>query len=255
MSPVSAATRPATRCPNCKGALIKRGAGWTHGASVWFYCFFCNHAWKGHLGDARATADGELRGDVFVISRRKERRALGLIVVHAIPEDALKPHLERRTAQRALRSGKVQREIDAVATTLAEARAEENRLWTIQKQDDSNLQKAKAWSVAYTNTKTITRQLEDLRTRRQHLSSAEHFLENLPAAISTATTDADGTFTLAIPRDGRFGIVARASRAFDDDEQTYLWFVWISLDGEPAKRLVLNNDNVVGAGSADSALQ
>ena len=127
-------------------------------------------------------------------------------------------------------------------------------MWNIQKQDDSNLQKAKAWSVAYAETKKITRQLEDLRTRRQDLSSAEHFLKDLPAAISTATTDADGTFTLAIPRDGRYGIVARASRAVDDGEQTYLWFVWISLDGEHAKRLVLNNDNVVGAGSADSAL-
>ena len=94
-----------------------------------------------------------------------------------------------------------------------------------------------------------------MRTRRQHLTSAEHFLKDLPSAISTATTNADGTFTLPIPRDGRYGIVARASRALDDEEQTYLWFVWISLDGEPAKRLVLNNDNVVGAGSPDSALQ
>ena len=255
MSPVPTATRPATRCPNCKGPLSKRGAGWNTGASAWFYCFFCNHAWKSRLGDGRASADGELTGDIFVVARRKERHSLRLVVVHAIPEDALKNHLERRTAQRALRSGKLQREIDALATTLAEARAEENRLWTIQKQDDSNLQKAKAWSVAYTNTKTITRQLEDLRTRRQHLSSAEDFLEDLPAAISTATTDADGTFTLAIPRDGRYGIVAHASRALDDEEQTYVWFVWISLDGEPAKRLVLSNNNVVGAGSADAALQ
>src|SRR5436305_1777164 len=129
MSPVSGATR----CPNCKGPLVRRGAGWTHGASVWFYCLFCNHAWKSRLGDPRANADGELTGDVFVVARRNKRHSLGLVVVHAIPEDALKKHLERRTAQRELESGRLEREIDALAATLAKARAEEDRLWNIQK--------------------------------------------------------------------------------------------------------------------------
>ena len=225
----------------------------SHGASSWFYCFFCNHAWKDRLGDAYANSDGELTGHMFV-ERRKERHSLRMVVVHAIPEDALKKHLERSARSAVLRSGKLESEIDALAATLAHARAEEDRLWAIQKQDESNLRKAKAWSVAYTNTKKITGQLEELRTRRQHLTSAEHFLEDLPSAIATTTTNADGTFTLAIPRDGRYGIVARASRALDDEEQTYIWFVWISLDGQLAKRLVLNDDNVVGAGSPDSAL-
>jgi hypothetical protein len=128
-------------------------------------------------------------------------------------------------------------------------------MWNIQKQDESSRRKANAWSVAYANTKKITGQLDDLRTRWQHLAAAEHFLKDLPSAISTARTAADGTFTLAIPRDGRFGIVARAPHALDDEEPTYFWFVWISLDGEPVTRLVLNKDNAVGAGSPDSALQ
>jgi hypothetical protein len=254
MSPVSAATRLTTRCPNCKGTLIRRGAGRTHGASAWFYCFVCNHTWKGRPGDARANPDGDLTGTI-VVARPKQRHPLRRVVVHAIPEDALKRHLERRTAQRTRRSRTLQHEIDVLAATLADARAEEDRLWNIQKQDESNLGKAKAWSVAYANTKKITGQLEDLQTRWQHLTSADRFLEDLPAAISTATTDADGRFTLAIPRDGRYGIVAHASRALDDVAQTYLWFVGVSRAGEPAKRLVLNDDNVVGAGSPDSALQ
>jgi hypothetical protein len=255
MSPVSGAVRLPTRCPNCKGALITVGAGRTHGASSWFYCFFCNHTWKGRPGDARANFDGELTGDMFVVAKRKKRHSLGKVAVHAIPEDALKKHLERRTAQRELASRKLQREIDALTATLDKARAEEDRLWHIQKQDESNLRKATAWSAAYNNTKKIAKQLEDLRTRRRQLTSGEHFFENIPSAISTATTNPDGTFRLVIPRDGRYGIVARASGALDDEKQTYLWFVWISLDGQSAKRLVLNNDNLVGAGSPDSALQ
>jgi hypothetical protein len=190
-----------------------------------------------------------------LVVRRKRRQSLAFVDLQAIPEDALKKHLKRRAAQREPEIVKVQREIDALATTLAEAQAEEDRLWNIQKQDESNLATAKAWSVAFNKTKKITRQLEDLRARRQHLTSGEHFLKDLPSAISSATTNADGTFTLPIPRDGRYGIVARATREPGEEEQPYLWFVWVSLDGEHAKRLVLNNDNIVGAGSPDSALQ
>ena len=255
MSSVSEATRLPTRCPACKGTLIHRRAGWTRRSSSWFYCYFCTHAWKARHGDARGSLDGELTGDVFVALSRGRRHSFGSVVVHAIPEDALKPHLARGARHRELESGKLQREIDALATTLAQARAEEERLWTIQKQDETSLEKATAWSLAYNNTKQLTRQLEDLRTRWQHLTSGEHFLQDLPSAISSATTNADGAFTLAIPRDGRFGIVARASRDLREDAQTYLWFVWISLNGEPAKRLVLNDGNIVGAGSPDSALQ
>ena len=255
MSPVLEATRLPTRCPSCKGALIHRRAGWTQGAANWFYCFFCKHTWKSRLADPRAHPDGELTGDVFVVVKRKRKHSLGSVVLHAIPEDVLKEHLRRRAAQRELESAKALCEIDALATTLAKARAEEDRLWNIQKEDESNLRHAKAWSVAYNNTKKVTRHLEDLLTRRQHLTSGEHFLQDLPSAISSATTNTDGAFTLALPRYGRYGIVARASHELGEEERTYLWFVWISLDGEPAKRLVLNNHNIVGAGSPDSALQ
>ena len=255
MSPVSGATRLPTRCPSCKGALIHRRAGWTQGGSNWFYCYFCKHTWKSRVGDGRAHPDGELTGNVFVVVRRKRKDFLGSVVLHAFPEDALKDHLERRAAQRELESGRLLREIDTLAATLAEAQAEEDRLWSIQKQDESNLRNAKAWSVAFNNTKKITRHLEDLQTRWQHLTSEEHFLQDLPSAISSATTNDDGAFKMAIPRYGRYGIVARASRELREEEQTYFWAVWVSLDGEPAKRLVLNNDNIVGSGSPDSALQ
>jgi len=255
MSPVLEAARLPTRCPTCKGAVVQRMPGRAHGGPIWFYCFFCKYSWKCRPGDARANPDGELTGDVFVVATRKRKHPLGLVVLHAIPEDALKKHLERRTAQGELEGGKLQREIDDLAATLEQVRAEEDRLWKTQKQDEGDLRKANAWSVAYNHTKKITQQLEDLRKRRQHLTSGDHFLRDLPSAISSATTNADGTFTLAIPRDGRYGIVARASRERGDEKQTYFWFVWVGLDGALAKRLVLNNDNIVGAGSPDSALQ
>jgi len=223
-------------------------------ASIWFHCFFCNHIWKFRLEEVQPTPDGELTGDMFVSTSRRRKHSLGLVVLNAIPEDLLKPHLERKTAQGEQESNKLQREIDVIVKILDDARAEEDRLWQIQERDKENLRKANAWSVAYNRTKIITRQLVDLRARRAQLTSGEHFFQDLPSAIASAKTRADGRFTLAIPRGGRYGIVARASRELGEERQSYCWFVWVSLDGRASKRLVLNDDNIVGSGSPDSAL-
>jgi hypothetical protein len=150
---------------------------------------------------------------------------------------------------------RLQLEIDALATTLEGVRIEEGRLWTIQDRDRDDLTKANAWSLVYNKMKNITGQLEALRAQRGQLVSGECFFQDLPAAVSSAKTHADGKFTLTIPREGRYGVVARASREQDEEKRSYSWFVWVSLDGQPSKRLVLNDDNVVGAGSPDSALQ
>jgi hypothetical protein len=253
MSAVAGAPRLPTRCPACKGAVIQRMAR-AHG-SIWFHCFFCKHSWKFRAEDPRAVPDGELTGDVFVATSRSKRHSLGRVVLNAIPEDLLKPHLESRKAESERESSRLQLQIDALATTEEETRTEENRLWKIQDQDKDDLPKARAWSAAFNKMKTITKQLEELRARRAQLASAEHFFQDLPSAIASAKTHADGKFTLAIPRNGRYGIVARASRERGDEKQTYSWFVWVNLEGAASKRLVLNDDNVVGAGSPDSALQ
>lgn len=191
---------------------------------------------------------------MFVVRTGGRRHSLGSVVLQAIPEAALKKHLQRKMERSEPESRKLAREIDAVAAVLEKTRAQEDRLWRIQKADENNVQKVKAWSVVYNKMKTITRRLEDLQAQRQRLITGEDFFQDLPTPISSATTLADGTFTLAIPRDGRYGIVARACRALGEDKQTCFWFVWASLDGNPSKRLVLNNDNIVGAGSPDSAL-
>jgi len=192
---------------------------------------------------------------VCVVAADGTRHSLGSVALLAIPEHDLAEHLERKTVQSERESGTLRREIDALTATLRETEAEENRLWDIQKGDESNVQKAKAWSLVYNKTKNLAGQLEELRARQQRLLAGEYFFQDLPSPISSAQTDANGTFTLPMPRDGRYGIVGRASRKVDEKTETYYWFVWVSLGGEHSKRLVLNNDNLVGAGSPDSALR
>jgi hypothetical protein len=220
---------------------------------MWFQCHFCNHTWKFRVDDARAYPDGELEGDVVVTVDGK-KHSLGSVVLNAIPEEALTEHLQRKKAQSEHESGKLQRAIDALAAILKEARVEEDRLWNIQKLDESNMQKANAWSLVYNKTKNLAGQIEDLRAQQQHLTSGAYFFQDIPSPIASVQTNTDGKFTMLLPRDGRYGIVARASRELGDRKETFCWFVWVSLDGAASKRVSLNNNNSVGAGSPDSAL-
>jgi hypothetical protein len=251
----SGSLRLPTRCPVCKGALIERMPGSMHGSFIWFRCQFCTHAWKFFVDDSWGTPNGELTGHVFIITRGRRKYKLGSVAVHAIPQDALKKHLKSKTLQSELESETLERDIRSLTAMIGTAQSEEERLWKILQGDQDNLKKGEAWSAAYKRAKGITRQIEELQARQQQLASGEYFFDGLPSPVSTAKTDADGKFTLTIPRQGWHGVVACASRELFKGRESYFWFVWVTLDGHHSKRLTLSNSNAVGAGSSDSALQ
>ena len=254
MGDASGSPRLPTRCPACKGAVIQRMPSPSHGAFIWFQCLFCNHIWKFRIHDPYANLNGELTGDVFIVANGGVTYKLGMVLVNAIAQDALTKHLQSKTRQGALERQKLQRAVEGLTATLRMARAEDDRLWKILQDDERNARKADAWSVAYNKTKNITAQIEDLQAQRKHLTSGEYLCEGLPSGIASAKTDVEGKFRLTIPRRGRYGVVARGSRELGKEKQTYFWFVWVTLDGQPSKRVTLSNDNMMGQGSPDSAL-
>jgi hypothetical protein len=237
--------RLATRCPVCKGSLIQRIPKPSYAVSISFHCLFCKHIWKVHIEDPYTSAIGKIAGEVFVVTKRKVKHKLAAVTVAAIPGESLRKHLKSRTLQRALDAEKVDREIDALTAALETAQADDERLWQILKRDENNSQNASAWSVAYEKVKSLTQRIEGLELQRQRLASEDYFFEGLPGAASTATTDADGKFTLEIPRHGQFALVARASRQLLKGKEAYAWLVWVDLDGEPSKHLNLSNSNML----------
>jgi hypothetical protein len=255
MSHASGPPHLPTRCPSCKGALIQRMPGTRHAGYISFHCLFCSHIWKFRLDEPRTNPNGELIGDVSIVTKGGRKYKLGSVAVSAIPRDTLKKHLASKTLQAERDSQKLELDIDGLVATLRTAEADEDRLWKILQRDENNPQKRDAWSVEYDKTKNLPKQIEGLKAQRRYLASGEYFFEGLPSGISTAKTDANGKFKLTIPVQGRFGVVARASRELLKGKETYFWFVWVSLDGEPSRRLMLNNENLIGAGSPDSALQ
>jgi hypothetical protein len=237
------------RCPICKGAVIERTSNAASGAFMWFHCLFCNHWWKFHLEEPRANPDGELTGEVFIVTKRGITYKLDSVVVSAIPEELANKHLKSKMLQRELEIEKLQREMKRRTSTLQDTQAEEHRLWRVLQEDEDNSQKAAAWSAVYRKAKMLAKEIEHLHAQRKQFESEEYVFDGLPSGIATTTTDADGHFTLVVPREGRYIIAARGPRDAFREPEPY-WFVSVSLDGEDAKRLTLSNDNVLGAKAA-----
>jgi hypothetical protein len=255
MSHSSGPLRLPTRCPSCKGALIQRMPGARQAGSISFHCMFCSYIWKVRFDEPRTNPTTDLLGDVFVVTKGGRKHKLGSVVVSAIPEDAFKKHLASKRLQAERDSEKLEHDIEGLVATLRTAETEEDRLWKILQRDEKDAQKRQAWSVAYDKAKNLPKRLDSLKAQRAYLGSGEYFFEGLPAGIAAAKTDANGKFSMTIQGQGRFGIVVTGSRDLLKGKETYFWFVWVTLDGEPSKRLVLNNENRMGAGSPDSALQ
>jgi hypothetical protein len=240
------------RCPLCKGAVIERTSNVGSGTLIWLHCLFCNHWWKFRTDETRANPDGELSGQVFIVTKRGITYRLASVPVSAIPEEVAKKHLKSKTVQREFEIENLHRDIEGLTSTLQDTQADEHRLWNILQEDESNSQNSAAWVAVYKKTKKVTKKLEHLHSQLQQVTSDEYFYDGLPSGISRARTDADGRFSLVIPREGRYVIAARGPNEFRDAEP--YWFVSVSLEGEPSKCLMLTNDNVLAARSEDCAL-
>jgi hypothetical protein len=232
-----------TRCRLCKGAVIERTSNAAHTGFTWFHCLFCNHWWKVWTDENITNPDGELTGEVFIVTKGI-KYTLDSVAVSTIPEDVAKKHLEAKTQERVIEDDKLRPQLDGLTAALEIATVEEDRLWKILQQDDTNSQKAAAWRVAYNKTKTLTKEVKELQAERARVTSGEYFFDELPSGIAAAKTDGNGKFSLIIPCKGRYIVAARGPRETFRDVEPY-WLVWTSLDGEPSKHLVLTNDNVL----------
>jgi hypothetical protein len=89
--------------------------------------------------------------------------------------------------------------------------------------------------------------------RLEHFPTAEFFFENLPPAFGKTMTNSNGEFTFDLPVKGKFGLAARAARQQPDEK--YYWLVWVSLDGQGSKTVLLSNHNLMTSDSPDSVVK
>ncbi len=82
-----------------------------------------------------------------------------------------------------------------------------------------------------------------------HLFDADFYFEDLPRPDFSALTDADGKFSMKVPRNGKYIVAARARRSVGEEEEKYAWLFDFSMDGAPDKTIMLSNNNLTTTGA------
>ena len=85
---------PCTVFPNCgicrravrsaKAASSNVHPSGSHSGYMWMHCLFCNHWWKFHTGESYVTQDGELTGEIFIVTKNGITYTLDYVAVSAI---------------------------------------------------------------------------------------------------------------------------------------------------------------------------
>jgi hypothetical protein len=232
--------------------------------------------------------DGELSGEVFIVTKGAQNFKLGLVTVVVIPEADIQQFIEHKRVTTATlikeQETALQAEGDAIASSrkaIAEGEAAipaakkaayaaslkymevvdwENPEIGKKEQQEQRMheQEAKDQQERVTaRRKELGKQqgnFERLQAARNYLQSSEYYFLDMPAGITSAKTNADGLFMMTIPRQGRFALAAHASRQVMDATEQYYWLVWTSLDGAATKRVMLSNDNLTTAVARESVI-
>jgi hypothetical protein len=72
---------------------------------------------------------------------------------------------------------------------------------------------------------------------------AKHIFESLPSAAATALTDADGHFTISVPK-GSYYLAVKASREIGPAKEDYYWLVEAKAT-DPPQEVMLSNHNLL----------
>jgi hypothetical protein len=171
--------------------------------------------------------DGDLNGEIFIVTGGGENIRLGLVEVKLIPENSIPKFMQLKV-----------HELDIAMTNINKKLEEFNMLsWQAS---DFNLLSRK-----FNLRSEINRDVN-------YINSGKFLFDELPKETVKTKTDADGKFTLQLKRGTRMALAAHGRR--DAQDEDYYWLIWVSLEGKSNKRIILSNDNIVEANVPESIL-
>ena len=216
------------------------------------------------------TRRGQLKGEVFIVTKGGENIKLGLVEVTVISETEINAAIEKK-------KGAVESKLVELRSEYDKATAEYNSIHQTYQRAKDNYDKSSQramdaivsdnyeqaaktrdyWSSEYMRLLRPDLQAESKQSQAkwklEHFPTAEYFFESLPQAFGKTMTNSNGEFTFELRVVGKFALAAHAER--QTPEEKYYWLVWVSLDGHSLKTELLSNHNVMTSDSADSIIK
>ena len=172
------------------------------------------------------TADkAAVTGQVSILTREKETIPMASIHVRLYTEEQIRAALDMLTANGGNEDKKLQPTLD-----------DEKSRATAKKSDD------------------VIKAYRDTLGKFYYYSSQAYYADNLPAPVADSVTDADGKFTMSIPKTGSWALVAQGQHTKDNQTQGYLWITKMDPAAIAKNQVVLNDDNLTGPNSLMTGL-
>lgn len=210
---------------------------------------------------ACGSKEGQLNGEVFIVTKGGQNVRLGLVEVRLIPEKEIKTFVESKQAKAKEEMEKLQPQIAEAKSAVETAERDEKEAKRIK---DWRFQESLA-AIAKGNYKEASdrervasdayykRMGETLQKRRAYytlvqrhvyFASGKYYFEGLPGGAASARTDADGKVTLTLSKKDRYALAAHGTRNIGNTTEEYYWLLWVSLEGKESKRLLVSNDTL-----------
>lgn len=167
----------------------------------------------------------EISGEVFIVTQGAANIKLGLVEVRAYPETVISKFITDETE------------------TLKQAAASQK----LKLFESERACKEKPTQDCVTQVNF---------NRRIYLAQFDpaFYYAALPAPIAANPTNADGKFSIKLPKADKYVLVAHGSRKVFDKTEDYYWFVRFDASNGENKALTLSNNNSTDSNSTDSLL-
>jgi hypothetical protein len=203
--------------------------------------------------------NGTITGQVFIVTKAADNVRLGLVKIMLFPEEAITNYVADRNKQINddrpdfdKQIADFDKSILEMKENLEKIKATEEKLRTLGT-DVSPINRPGIQSVEGFIA-LLEQQRESKLEAKQNWPASSHYFKDLPTSLSSTRTDADGKFSLQIPKSGRFAIAAHASRKTYSANEEYYWMVWVSLNGRESTNIILGNQNLMSSGSQESVV-
>lgn len=169
-------------------------------------------------------SETEVSGDVFVVTQGQDNKKLGLVPIAVYKADDILFKVDRNETKRKSALEDAEKELTDCA-------------------------KYSGPTPSYYDEykyKRLGMECEASARNLVDLVPASYFGE-LGTPIAIATTDADGKFSLKIPKAGKYVIAATSNRTVTGERtEAYFWLVPVEAKGAPMKVTMSNNNLVKG---------
>jgi len=193
--------------------------------------------------DFDASEKADVSGQVFIVTKEKDTVNLAQIHVGLYSEDQMEAAIAALTLKAKEGETQVQSDVDA------------------QKAACTKLQNDMDASPKGPNAKESAQKLGDAMEAYKaallkfySFRSQGYYISGFPAPIAKAASDADGKFTLKIPKTGSWVIEGDGQGSVDGKSEQFFWLKKVMPDEVVSAEVVLNGDNRSGVYSEGAML-